>query len=277
VLAAFTAALLLAASGSWVDSQHGWDARTGCRPFGYLCSTENGGRTWHGIYVGGLIANYVRTSVTAGVVADTDSGTFWTRDNGRHWYRTTRLGDQYALWRADSQRFFIANGSRISLVAGWPPHGRARCRGHWSANTGGYPPGTGHGRLARNVCIGAAVNLDLRVLKVVTLDDAFVDDYAVVPGGVAGMAQFDARTNPDAPYVLRLFVWRNGSLRSQSVQLPPHTRLNSDYYVFAARWPDLYATTLVGGDPGDPQSLGIPEREVVFHSADGGVTWSVDG
>ena len=277
MLAVVAAAVLVAASGSWVDSDHGWDARPDCHPFGYVCSTENGGRTWHGIYVGGLIGNFVRTSVTAGAVGDQEAGTLWTRDNGRHWYRTTRLGSPYALWRADPGRFYAGAGNAIRLVEGWPFRGRARCRGHWSANTGGYPPGTGHGRLPRNVCIGAAVNARLRLRKVVDLGDTYVDDFAVIPGGVAGMARADARTNPDALSFLRLFVWKNGSLQAKDVRVPAHTRLDSDFFVFTAHWPDLWAATIVGPDDRGPQSRGIVEHEVVFHSSDGRASWSVDG
>ena len=65
---------------------------------------------------------------------------------------------------------------------------------------------------------------------------------------------------------------------AQVVQsMPAHTRLDSDFFVFTAHWPDLWAATIVGPDDRGPQSRGIVEHEVVFHSSDGGASWSVDG
>jgi hypothetical protein len=274
MLAALAAALLIVSPGSWVDSRHGWDARAGCTPFGFLCSTEDGGRTWHGIYVGSRIDNFMRASYSAGAVDDEDVGTFWTRDNGRHWYRTTRIPPT-ALWRADPARFYASAGASIVRIAGWPPRGAVHCAGRWSANTGAYPPGTGHGRLRRNVCLGSSQNAGLHARRVVHLAGASVADFRLVPGGFAGVAL--ALPDAEAPYVLDAFVWRRGGLRVTSLRVPAHTRLNSDLYEFFASWPNLYIHTIVGRDWTDAGSAGVAGGDVVFVSGDGGATWTEIG
>jgi hypothetical protein len=137
LLAVLSALALTPASGAvespWPDFQHGWAIRCGpdvpspgC-PYG-LYSTEDGGRRWHLIYRanGGHIAGFLRTSATTGVlsVGLEQPRQYWTRDNGRRWFRTHRLpgfeelGVDVAGMRGD---LFWSRDSALYEVVNWVP------------------------------------------------------------------------------------------------------------------------------------------------------------
>jgi hypothetical protein len=179
---------------SWADPahQHGWTDVTSGGPIiqdappdppcpgtqrsggsiAFLCATENGGQSWRRIFQAGhgliYLRGFTRTSRTAGVVAisRTDrlprtlrNGVFWTRDNGAHWYETTRIGP---LVHHDAGRLFWRNpGGPLYEVRPWPPREPVRCPGFltWHALDQ-------HPRAQGNICVGGRVNAGMRSIPV---------------------------------------------------------------------------------------------------------------
>jgi hypothetical protein len=176
VLLGATAAIASGAVGvrttpdeSWVGSQYGWTASppARCKPRADVCSSEDGGATWHGIFNGGsFIFGVVRTSATAGVVSTGKqvSARFWTRDGGRHWYRTARIGPEFQ--GSGKYLFWIDFGPTLHRVMPWPPRGKATCRGAWADAAFETTPARGV-----NVCSGAAVEAGMRSVDAVTLEE----------------------------------------------------------------------------------------------------------
>jgi hypothetical protein len=196
---------------SWVGSQYGWTAvpPPACKPARNVCSTEDGGRSWHGIFDGGtFVFGVVRTSASAGVVSTGRqlSARFWTRDNGRHWYRTRRIGPEFQ--GSGKYLFWISFSRTLYQVRPWPPRGRALCRGVWAASA--FSPVAAKGG---NVCSGRAVEAGMRATGVATLDQGTFAALANVPGGIIATIDSAGTTAPP-----RILLHRRG--RSSSVELP---------------------------------------------------------
>jgi len=237
---------------SWFGSRYGWTASppSSCKPRRDVCSTENGGSSWHGIFNGGtFVFGVVRTSQSAGVVSTgrQASTRFWTRDNGRHWYRSSRIGPEFQ--GSGSYLFWIDNGATLHQVLPWPPTGRARCRGTWSGAAFVASPG-------RNVCNGPAVEAGMRSSVAVTIEEGKLAGLSNVPGGVIV-------TVSGSP-VPRVLLYRRGQPRV--VDLPgkdmvPCTGFNREPIV---TWPRI---TVLGC------SSAAGDLSGVWVSNNGGVAW----
>jgi hypothetical protein len=138
----------------------------------FLCATENGGRTWRRVFQagGGLsyLRDFTRTSKTAGVVAISRddpwprtlrTGVFWTRDDGEHWYETSRIGP--IVMHRGSRLFWRNPGGPLYEVRPWPPRARVRCPGFFAWHALDQHP-----RSAGNVCVGGRVNAGIRSIRV---------------------------------------------------------------------------------------------------------------
>ncbi len=246
---------------SWVDSQYGWTSNEvpGCGPGDVVCATENGGASWHEIFEsGGFIFGVVRTSRTAGVVTTGRqvSARFWTRDNGRHWFRTRRIGPEFQ--GSGRYLFWISiGGPKLHQVRPWPPRGRARCDGVWTDAAFETVPVTGG-----NVCSDPAVEAGMRSSVVATLQQGRFVGLSNIPGGI--IATVDGGT-PASPRVL---LYRRG--RATVVVLPPAsgvthcTGFNSEPIV---TWPRITVLGCRGAGP----------ATAVWLSKDGGASWTVIG
>ena len=193
VLALATVGAAHGASGkfiSWGDlqHQHGWtDVTSGgpiiegaapdprcpgtqwrTRTTAFVCATEDGGRSWRPIFQGGhdlaYLRDYTRTSRLAGVVSlprddplprTLRSGVFWTRDNGAHWYETTRIGP--LVEHRDGRLFWRSFGGPLYEVQPWPPRAPDRCPGFFTWHALDQHP-----RTNGNVCVGGVVNAGMR-------------------------------------------------------------------------------------------------------------------
>ena len=175
---------------SWADlgHRHGWTDVTSGGPIvqdappdppcpgtqrgggsiAFVCATENGGRSWRPIFQAGhgliYLIDFVRTSRTAGVVSISRSdafprslrtGVFWTRDNGAHWYETTRIGPLVEHRRG--RLFWRSHGGPLYEVRPWPPLAAVRCPGFFAWHAFDQRP-----RKDGNVCVGGRVDAGMR-------------------------------------------------------------------------------------------------------------------
>lgn len=261
VLAGLAAAVSFGAQAgpdeSWVGSQYGWTANppSRCKPHFDVCATEDGGATWHGVFSGGtFIFGLVRTSRTAGVVSTgrQASARFWTRDNGRHWYLTKNVGPEFQ--GSGAYLFWIDFGPTLHRVRPWPPVGKARCKGGWAAGAFVDPAPT----RGANVCSGPAVEVGMKAVSAVTLEEGTLAGLANVPGGV--IASVTASPVP------RVLLYRLGKPRVVDLppvgKLMPCTGFNTEPLV---TWPRI---TVLGC-----RQEGIGEQAGVWLSGDGGATW----
>ncbi len=249
---------------SWADSQRGWTSSppARCKPRRDVCATEDGGATWHGIFNGGtFVFGVVRTSAAAGVVSTGRqiAERFWTRDNGRHWYRTSEIGSEfqgsgkYLFWVNLGRTQFTDFARVLYRVRPWPPTGKARCRGAWTAAAFDTEPAKGG-----NVCSGPPIEGGMRASRAVTLAAGRFAGLANVPGGVLA-------TVTDAP-VPRVLLYQQGrprvvDLPSTAGALVPCTGFNREPVV---TWPRI---TVLGcaGPSGNPSGGWL--------SVDGGKSW----
>jgi hypothetical protein len=193
---------------SWADSQFGWTTkatRQSCKPFKDVCSTEDGGATWHGIFNGGtFVFGVVRTSATAGLVSTgrQESAQFWTRDNGRHWYQTKAIRGDFR--GSGKYLFWIDNKNDLYQVRPWPPRGRAVCKGVWATSAFSTRP-----ERRGNICNGALVEAGMRADIVATLEqgEGTFGGISTIPGGV--IATIASPAGPTKPRVLLHRVGRN--------------------------------------------------------------------
>ena len=244
--------------GSWPDALHGWALASdgiACMPRADLCATDDGGATWRGIF-NGAIKQFVRTSARAGVVSFADGRAFWTRDGARHWYRTNRI---FGRITGSGAYLFATSDADLYRVAPWPPRRRTRCRA-WRVAAG--DASSSHG-FRTTICAGAAVEAGMTDRLVATVAGGTIGDVVAVPGGVFGLSDF-------APDFSRLnaFVWRHGSLAQSLLPFP-----QPGWWCCAAldvSWPSLYVSGTLYIPPG---SAGAP-LPVLWHSPDGGATWS---
>jgi hypothetical protein len=242
---------------SWVGSQYGWttDPPAHCKPRRDVCATEDGGASWHGIFNGGtFVFGVVRTSRTAGVVSTGRqvSARFWTRDNGRHWYRTSQIGAEFQ--GSGTYLFWIDFGPTLYRVTPWPPRRAAKCRGVWTGAAFDTEAAKGG-----NVCSGPAVEAGMRASSAVKLEEGKLAGLANVPGGVIA-------TVTDSP-VPRVLLYRLG--RPRVVDLPaagglvPCVGFNREPTV---SWPRVTVLACRGA-AGDPAGTWV--------SSNGGVSWRV--
>jgi alpha-tubulin suppressor-like RCC1 family protein len=189
-------------SVSWVDAAHkqGWIISRRCTPrprrwlhSQTLCATDDGGRHWRPIFstaaAGGAeyesewIASALRWSARAGIVSVTSeqplatpAGDYhqewWTRDGGRHWYRTSvlsavsnpsqppgQIGIRFSRGRIHGRAALYATAAAGSFrIAGWPPEGATRCSGHWQGYPYGYWP-----TYPYNICAGNPVDAGMAI------------------------------------------------------------------------------------------------------------------
>jgi photosystem II stability/assembly factor-like uncharacterized protein len=237
----------------WADAQHGWESGGGD-----LSATENGGRTWHSIFRGGtFIFAAVRTSARAGFVSTgrTESAEFWTRDNGRHWYRTEQVrgfpqgSGRYLFWHQHRSEL----GGVVYQVTPWPPTEPVRCagwaRGAFDEPYGAKPSGP------FSVCAGLPREAGMQSREVFRLPPGQNLTFLhPVPGGVAGVAQGSG--------VRAMFLRRLD--RNRLIALPPARPRTSSALLIS--WPHVFLADV-------ESSAGRPLPVVVLHSADGGETW----
>jgi hypothetical protein len=175
---------------SWADQrhQHGWTDVTSGGPIvegapaeprcpgtqrnagsvAFVCATEDAGRSWRRIFQAGhgliYLRDYTRTSRLAGVVSlprddalphTLRSGVFWTRDNGAHWYETSRIGP--LVEHRGGRLFWHTFGGPLYEVRPWPPQGPVRCPGFFAWHAYDQRP-----RAKGNVCVGGVVNAGMR-------------------------------------------------------------------------------------------------------------------
>ena len=246
---------------SWADAEHGWIAYPDfrCLPSAALCATENGGKTWHGIWlgIGGEIFEYRRTSVRAGLLVDRN-GTWWTRDNGLHWYQTDRvLG---SAWVVHSGELIVGGGNALTRVRPWPPRARARCPVPFDNGT---LPHSGI-RFRRNVC-PAVVNAGMRWQQLAQIRaDEGILELVAVPGGAAGIGWYcecDASS-------FELFLWRPAGLVDLDLGVP--AGFVTGVPAIRVSWPDVFVFATAYEGPSYAPTATI---EVVWHSSDGGRTF----
>lgn len=261
---------------SWADERHGWTAATSvrCVPAAALCATEDGGRTWRGIFDAKDVSAYYRSSRDAGIVwadgpgrigspAEDGSAAFWTRDRGRHWYQSRVLGGEAAPAVAGSDRLWIAKSFPAGLaeIRPWPPRARARCHGRWVS---GLAP-LRKSRVPKNICAGALVDAGMRRRLVVEFDSHYIRQLIRVPGGVAGIAG-SMRTTTTVAFV----AWRSGARYETLLSVGP-SHFVAGSAVLAAQWPLVLVSVDVIDNPFEPDDAG--SGVVVFQSTDGGVSW----
>jgi hypothetical protein len=252
-----------------VDAKHGWRVvepdRGCCSPI--VQATENGGRTWRPIFPGngGNTLDVLRMSRRSGLVSviwlRTYPDTYWTRDNGRHWYLTD--------WRVLSPPYagrgnvlYRWNPGVISRIRPWPPRGSPRCRRFVV-------------QLGAKVCKGQVHNGGMRELALMRTPDGHeFQDFRLIYDGFIALAY--PRTPWEAePWTPSVAIRPHGGNRIAN--LPP-PELGLDQHVYFARlqqpnWPRLAVVGRAGPnwrcDPGDRCAT------VHWQTADGGRTWSV--
>jgi hypothetical protein len=226
---------------SWSDSQHGW--RSGTRG---VLSTENGGRTWHRIGTFEVMG-LVRTSPLAGAVTETCRGTglcptYWTRDNGRHWYLASlRLID--GAYRGSGQFLFWLGHTKLFQVKPWPPRGRAprRCR-----------------RIRE--CGPPAFDGGARTKSVAQVPGGLFFELANVPGGALAVIRPDDPTMP-----VRVLVRRMGRNSISTLPVIPGVRLCEGYGSDpGVDWPKIVVFGCIAAS-----------RAATWVTEDGGATWQV--
>jgi hypothetical protein len=231
----------------------------------YVCSTEDGGRTWHRVFQAGnglmYLLGYTRTSRTAGVASigredmprTLRNGVFWTIDNGRHWFETTQIG-RNVEGRGRNLYWTDRFSHRLYQVRPWPPRRNPRCRGFFSSHPQDQRP-----RRGGAVCVGARANAGMRSELIARLgpDEGSFWVMRATPRGVVALIA------PVLP--LRVLTREEEENRTYILASPP---VPSGSYLADARiegeWPSF---SLHG-------AFRSGER-FVWRSQDGGHSWSV--
>jgi len=128
---------------SWADKQHryGWALSTARTKGGWcpsrftaprVCSTQDGGKHWHGILYGnfdGALA-IVRSTPRAGLVDLTYGSERYpllTLDDGRRWYANSRMSAARRVW-VRGGRVYWSEYENVYRLSKWPSPGvRATC------------------------------------------------------------------------------------------------------------------------------------------------------
>jgi hypothetical protein len=273
-------------AGSWADRNHIWEERTAegntrenlCDA--YLCGTEDGAETWHPVFrsrdAGAL--HFVRTSQVAGVIrigmVDQTSDPYWTRDGGRHWYRTTRIGGRltgasFQLAGSGPYLYWNRSGELLYRVVPWPPRIAPQCSGEWRLDltAGGTPPPGSWGA----ICFGPAEDAGMRNIVARRLTGhSFSGDMVSVPSGIESLPYPIERRRP------RLFVLQDGRARRVRLPRPPVWRKTlglNHYRLHRLAWPQIgvSASALGRNGPYPIDTIGC----VIWHSRNGGRTWRV--
>ena len=287
---AFALVLILAASpagaGSQAGSQHRWqECPNGVATPGYetaLCTTEDGGKTWRPIFYGGnYIFSAVRTTLDTGIVSTGayGHGEWWTRDNGRHWYPTSVIGEpeleSYAgplpvISGSDDRLYWATSavGSTIYRVEGWPPSGDVTCAGPWVDGLKGNQQ-SGQWSPRRNICFGPAVDAGMRSVPVLRVDGATLwSSPRPLPTGVA--AVFMGKGNGGLTVALR----DEEEIRTYELPGPEGDAGRLRSTEFSVSWPRLTARVLWAKEPFPPRAG--ESLQVEHRSTDGGRTFSAD-
>jgi Kelch motif len=276
---------------TWADARHGWAAHINdgaCRPYweggdSVLCATEDGGRTWRRIFVGGnYIFQAVRTSRQAGIVSTGAWGhyEYWSRDNGKHWYRIALDGFEYGvigstvphlagrgthLYYAHAPSNGTSGGRiTISRLTPWPPPGPAECAGPWSRSVLGWPEHATPVHETGNICLGPPVDAGTSASVVLTLEGRLWR-LAPLPGGFFALywPQGDGEH-------LTAVVHRNGATTTRELPRPVFdAEMEPDSPQLRIDWPALAVVLVYRTTPGYRES-----EEVVWRSTDGGGMWS---
>jgi hypothetical protein len=247
---------------SWADARHlhGWAVErrdaTVCaakrfRPairhykLSAICATENGGKSWRPILytTRTVIPSLVRTSLGAGIVVAGywKRQNYWTRDDGKHWYRTTVVQPPGFFFSPTFEQttnglYFRAYSSNGRLgeeihtatfrLNGWPPKGALDCE-------------------SRQVC-----DADMKAVRVGTATFDATDGTGLLSGADARLAT----------------GWTAGQLDERASQVS-----------FAAEIDVVWDTTCAAddGSASSQNSVGGRRRVVVKSSqADGGFAFS---
>ena len=255
--------------GRWPDAQHGWqEYGNGAKCDRDLCSTADGGKTWRGIFNGGtFLFGFLQTSRSAGFVTTgrIASGTFWTRDGGRHWYATDLPAYAGSGGLLFGVRDAADGASQIVQIHPWPPAEPVDCRA-WADSAFGAPTST-TATARENVCVDGIRDAGMVVTPIARIDPTDrPDGLENLPGGVT---TFITRDGPAGPIVEGMFGYRLGT--EWLAELPAARRLVREglhvgRVALRIAWPDVFAVaTLEKGD--------AEVGEAIWHSADGGFTF----
>lgn len=260
---------------SWVDARHGWapDHGYGVCPraweaYGdsHLCSTEDGGRTWRMIFVGGnAIWDAERTSAQAGIVSTGAWGhyEYWTRDNGKHWYQAALDGIDASTgprFAGSGDRLYYGVRDRVYQLTPWPPEAPTCTRG-WALSIveeEAHPAG--------NVCLDPPVDTGARSQMVASMDGNLLQ-LARVPDGF--FAIFTQRSIDEQLTTVARRADANIIRKLPAASFPDGT-LGGDLRLVIA-WPSI---TIVGSYRTKAPDY-VESQEVVWRSTDGGATWSI--
>jgi hypothetical protein len=258
--AAATPAFIRAAT--WADNQHGW---VECRET-IVCSTENGGRTWHDIFTGGnFIFSLVRTSVGAGVVETGRTGgfTFWTRDSGKRWYELPNVpspdyggGARALLLEGRGGLLFWHQSEKtLNQITPWPAKAAPPCRGPSD--------------LGPHTCVLSVADSPFTSKAVATISTGSLAGMRNIDGGVAVLVSADDPNFSPAS----VLVHRGQANVVSPLPEPPVSRRSLTCTKFFAGWPALFVSASpFAAREGTPCSK-LPR--VLWRSADGGKTWTV--
>ncbi len=247
-------------AATWADNRHGW---VECRET-IVCSTEDGGRTWHDILTGGnFVFSLVRTSAGAGVVETgrTSGATFWTRDNGKRWYELPNVpapdyggGGRALLLEGRGGLLFWHQSERtLNQITPWPATVAPSCRGpSW--------PGP-------NTCVLSLADSPFTSTAVATIPSGSLARMRNIDGGVAALVTAD---DPNASPAAVL-VHRGQSNVVSPLPEPPLSRRSLTCTGLFARWPALFVTAASFAEGKGCSKL----PRVLWRSADGGGTWAV--
>jgi hypothetical protein len=249
-------------AATWADNRHGW---VECRET-IVCSTENGGRTWHDILKGGnFVFSLARTSAAAGVVETGRTGgfTFWTRDNGKRWYELPNVpkpdyggGARALVFEGRGGLLFWHQSEKtLNRITPWPARVSPPCRGK--------------SELGSNTCVLAASDSPFTSTPVATISTGSLARMRHIDGGVATLVTAeDANASPAA-----VLVHRGTSNVVSTLPESPLNRRSLTCTELFAGWPALFVSA--ASFPAR-EGTGCPKLpHVLWRSADGGRTWTV--
>jgi hypothetical protein len=259
---------------TWADSGHGWAVHYPPQGRAQLHATDDGGRSWRLVFVGGNYIFYaLRTSSSAGIVETGGwaGATFWTRDGGRHWYFTRLFpGADYRFERRSlvqagrgSSLFWHLGGDTLYRVEGWPPRGDVPCEPDPILNP--QPPG-------RTVCAVPPGEAGMHSVVAARLHrGAFGAMRSTAAGVVALVDERNGRHQTVSASHVAVYRAPDNSLSLAPFPDTPPLKAGEElaYFSLAAAWPRLFVTAPVW-----MRSSGR-RGTVVWRSEDGGGTWRV--